>query len=265
MTSGDSAFDRNLNEIFGRELEMIKAGVFERYVDINEAALQILYGTYNWPANGEGDFLFWAHLDRHSVVLNPPLELVAEHEKALGILLTGLGKNDRKLLARRLIGKPQGATAFSAEKNPYEHLFQWVDPSELVIGNNFKKDGPKRFSWRLDTYDLVLVKKRDLEPFVKLFGGSGSANASHVTTADTESVSHSAGRPRKWDWDAIFCEVVIHANQPDGLPDTQAALVNWVMDKCMELYGNYPSEGQIKKKIKPIYAALRKEAQNSSG
>lgn len=65
------------------------------------------------------------------------------------------------------------------------------------------------------------------------------------------------GRPRKWDWDRILAEVVLLANTPDGLPNSQAELERFVMEHCQETYGHEPAPSLIRQKIAPIYQKLR--------
>ncbi len=69
------------------------------------------------------------------------------------------------------------------------------------------------------------------------------------------------GRPRKWDWDEIFTEIVLLANTPDGLPETQADLERWVAEKFIELCGDHPSPSWIRKMIGPIYQRIRFKSQ----
>ena len=65
------------------------------------------------------------------------------------------------------------------------------------------------------------------------------------------------GRPRKWDWDRILAEVVLLANTPDGIPEKQSDLENWVCARCRELFDDEPSVSQVRKKVAPIYQSLR--------
>lgn len=67
-----------------------------------------------------------------------------------------------------------------------------------------------------------------------------------------------SGRPRKWDWDWMYVEVVILANEPNGLPTDLATLEDWVAQKFTDKFGEAPSESHIRGKLAPIYQALRR-------
>lgn len=59
----------------------------------------------------------------------------------------------------------------------------------------------------------------------------------------------SAGRPQKYDWDLFWAEVVKIANTPNGLPETQAELVDKMAEWCSQKWGDEPGVSTIRKKI----------------
>lgn len=71
------------------------------------------------------------------------------------------------------------------------------------------------------------------------------------------------GRPAEYDWDAFIVEIIRRANEPDGLPSTQAELVSamlaWFSDTC----GREPAESAVKDRVSKIYRRLA-EAKNQA-
>ncbi|MDJ0944575.1 MAG: hypothetical protein QNJ30_14010 [Kiloniellales bacterium] len=68
---------------------------------------------------------------------------------------------------------------------------------------------------------------------------------------------HSSGRPRKYDWDAFYREVIRIANLPDGLPATQAELDRTMAEWFQRTYGQEPSESVLKERVRNIYRHLK--------
>jgi len=83
-------------------------------------------------------------------------------------------------------------------------------------------------------------------------------------TSTQESVApvvNRGGRPQEHDWDGFVLEIVRVANQPDGLPDTQAELVRTMLEWFGVRYGREPAESAVKARISKIYNYLA-EAKN---
>ena len=66
------------------------------------------------------------------------------------------------------------------------------------------------------------------------------------------------GRPQEYDWDAFVMEIISRANHPDGLPETQAALVNEMLGWFADTYSKEPAESAVKDRISKIYRYLSK-------
>lgn len=80
-------------------------------------------------------------------------------------------------------------------------------------------------------------------------------------SSETDEILARKGRPPKWNWEQINLEIILLANRPDGLPETQALLETWVAQKCIELFGDEPGISTIRLKIGPIYRRLRDQGQ----
>lgn len=68
----------------------------------------------------------------------------------------------------------------------------------------------------------------------------------------------SKGRPPKYNWDAFFTEMVLMANQPDGLPARPVELEKLMTDWCQNNWPEEPGISTIKEKISLIYQAIEK-------
>ena len=64
------------------------------------------------------------------------------------------------------------------------------------------------------------------------------------------------GRPREWDWDAMFIEMFRVANSPDGLPDKQADMVRHLQSWFSKAIDAEPAETEIKARVSKIYNGL---------
>lgn len=72
------------------------------------------------------------------------------------------------------------------------------------------------------------------------------------------------GRPQEHDWNAFIFEIIRRANQPDGLPDTQAELVREMLTWFQSKTGREPAESAVKDRISKIYRYMA-EAKNLEG
>ena len=73
----------------------------------------------------------------------------------------------------------------------------------------------------------------------------------------TEARIAQAGRPRRYDWDGFYTEIVAIADL-DGLPEIQADLERRMAEWCSLNWGSEPSDEAIRQKIAPIYRHPRK-------
>jgi hypothetical protein len=64
------------------------------------------------------------------------------------------------------------------------------------------------------------------------------------------------GRPRKYDWDALTIEIIRIANSPDGLPESQAELIEQLLQWCENTWGKQPAESSVKSRVSKIFNEL---------
>ncbi len=69
------------------------------------------------------------------------------------------------------------------------------------------------------------------------------------------------GRPREYDWDRFFLEIIRKANTPDGLPEKQADLIKEMLTWFRNTFDSEPAESAVKGRISKIYQYLA-EAKN---
>lgn len=65
------------------------------------------------------------------------------------------------------------------------------------------------------------------------------------------------GRPVEYDWDSFTMEIILRANSPDGLPETQAELIRDLLQWFSDNYGVEPAESAVKQRISKIYSYLK--------
>lgn len=75
--------------------------------------------------------------------------------------------------------------------------------------------------------------------------------------SQTKVETNSGGRPTEYDWDGFTMEIIRLANTPDGLPETQAELVQIMLLWFNNTYGKEPAESSVKSRISKIYKYLR--------
>jgi len=66
------------------------------------------------------------------------------------------------------------------------------------------------------------------------------------------------GRPKKFDWDAIWAEIcrIVHF---DGVPETQAELVSRVQSWCQSELGAAPETSTLKPKVRSLFKKLNRD------
>ena len=69
-------------------------------------------------------------------------------------------------------------------------------------------------------------------------------------------VKSKGGRPREYDWDALTIEIIRIANSPDGLPETQAEIIEQLLQWCENAWGKQPADSSVKSRISKIYNEL---------
>lgn len=95
----------------------------------------------------------------------------------------------------------------------------------------------------------------------KLYGWGGTQYTEEITVhpmprnpASQSSPSRSSrGRPRIYDWDSFYIQVVRIANTVDGLPPRLGELERVMQEWCLENWGREPQESQIREKLTRLY------------
>jgi hypothetical protein len=64
-------------------------------------------------------------------------------------------------------------------------------------------------------------------------------------------------RGASYKWEDFTAEIVSIANHPDGLPETQADLVDRMASWCLERWGKQPAESMLKAKISAICKQIK--------
>ncbi len=96
------------------------------------------------------------------------------------------------------------------------------------------------------------------------FPMSGQPLVATVQVAAPIAAPNRGGRPAEHDWNTFTMEIIRKANQPDGLPETQAELVREMLMWFQEKYGREPADSAVKDRISKIYRYLH-EAKNPVG
>ena len=135
-----------------------------------------------------------------------------------------------------------------------------IPPKKIDDTNIFDEDEDTRIQGIM--FDELVIEAAQLEELFA-FGPKmselkyGATTSRSADGADLQGPLPKIGRPRKWDWERILSEVVLLANTPDGLPEKQSDLETWVCARCRELFNEEPALSQIRKKVAPIYQAIR--------
>jgi hypothetical protein len=84
---------------------------------------------------------------------------------------------------------------------------------------------------------------------------SSTPTAKLVKSTSTP-IANKGGRPAEYDWDSFMLEIVRRANDPDGLPDSQAELVRDMQQWFADKFESEPAESSVKSRISKIYKYL---------
>ena len=154
-------------------------------------------------------------------------------------------------------------------QNPAPHailraLAGAIKRSELQAdssGNPYLSEGGYNFS-RVKREDLRAYADRNGQRPAFLFDTLLSEAAAEKTQQpallreDSGLDKSKGGRPREYDWDAFTIEIIRIAHTPDGLPETQTALIKQMLRWCQDKWGKEPAESAVKSRISKIYNGL---------
>ncbi len=155
-----------------------------------------------------------------------------------------------------------------------------LNPSELLAAKQVIVDGIYSGQLRAFTgenpyhhigkHERTLVHRRDLMDLARSKGvypaflfdtlapfQNGATTVEDGKTADTRG-KNKGGRPQEYDWDTFIFEIIRLANTPDGLPETQAELIRYMLEWYSENFGSEPAESSVKQRISKIYNYLDK-------
>jgi len=118
-----------------------------------------------------------------------------------------------------------------------------IEIADVRLKHNLKRDLLERICIKNITLDI----SRLMRAFGENVRPEGKEDAAPA----------SRGAPPKYNWDAIWAEIVVKADL-DGLPKTQADCIRWISDWCQKEYGEAPSETMLKEKLRPVYRHRRK-------
>ena len=134
------------------------------------------------------------------------------------------------------------------------------------IGSTRGRFFQKFFCLRLGDYSKSLVTRDNLMAFASAKGQRpaflfdtlmpDAAGSEPPGVVDHQTIKSKGGRPREYDWDAVTIEIIRIANSPDGLPESQAALVEQLLQWCENTWGKQPAESSVKARTSKVFRAL---------
>jgi hypothetical protein len=159
-----------------------------------------------------------------------------------------------------------------------------------ILSRELQADSSMNFFHRVGDFAQSYVSRADLEAFARKrnlypaflfdtlapFGDQNRASPSVILPPASNSspplrpdelsplpskAINKGGRPQEYDWDSFTMEIIHRANQPDGLPDTQAELVRDMLSWFNDRFASEPAESSVKSRISKIYKYLA-EAKN---
>lgn len=156
-----------------------------------------------------------------------------------------------------------GKTVQGSNLNVPQHLgpsdFNWdlSRPLDAWGTGPYPDYGVSGWSWEARPIELIEVSTDDL---IHVLGNSGQQSArSGQSNEELKPISKNrGGRPRKYDWDAFYTEVIRLANTPDGLPDERSELNQHMKDWCATNFLTQPDELDIRNRIRQILEKIGK-------
>jgi hypothetical protein len=117
----------------------------------------------------------------------------------------------------------------------------------------------------IGNHDKSLVSRSDLEKFARMKRDFPAFLFDTLLTSGAEgqgaestppAPKNKGGRPPEHDWDAVTIEVIRVANKPDGLPDSQAELIDHLLEWSGRTLGREPPLSSVKARVSKIYKGL---------
>ena len=241
----------------------------DEWVLFNEAANWIAFGDYIFPGVGRRSYLDLMVSDgmfEEESTMNK-----GRFDLAVDQLLAAIGSGKIRLFGR--YEKTVGLEVIDGKQvqNSLKLRMHELKPEDVAKDDFYENDDSYHIAdqW----YDRLVVKVNELErvfaPFQRFASHEQVAQLEVCRIAQEEPLpligsGKKRGRPRIWNWDEIFAEVIALANTPDGLPETRAALSRFIAEYCQRTYGNEPSPSTVKEKVSSIFDRLSRKAGNSA-
>lgn len=243
--------------------EHAKEIALAKYVQFDEAASWIAFGTYSWPAVGPtsivqmliaGDFLQWQETQRR--------EMEIKFEFARDQLFAAAGNG-----TTMLIGKPPAKDLeqdiTNDPKIPRAQFFEIVPGEPLKNGDWSEYPDGYRIGER--DYVALFVQSQDLN---RLFGAfhldaaaSPNSDSTYGAAEDAPEMPHKQrGRRPKWQWEQILAAVGFQIGQQGRIPESQADLERMIAQYCQDEFGDEPSSGMTREKASPMFDRLRRNS-----
>jgi hypothetical protein len=222
------------------------------YITYDKAVLWICYGVFA-DARSNADSLErtlskWANRGQENSA--DGYDALERFQLAFEQLQTAVRHGRLHLIAKYWI--PGESDLVHPEYIAPKEQYQIITAADLAE-NEIEEVEDGQYSFGEHTIELLLVPYAELE----IIFGSMVRNLVQVTTSvpRTAGPVTKMGRRRSWDWDWLYVQIVLLANQPDGLPKTEAELERWAENRFLREYGVAPDPSHIRKKIAPIYQA----------
>lgn len=166
----------------------------------------------------------------HVDSMDPP-EVLAVRQMLTGGILSGLLPADTSTNALRMIGNHKDSLVLRADLEVFARSRNLFPP------------------FLFDT----------LTPFPEkeLYARIRDRNSVDASPAEPTATNR-GGRPVEYDWDSFTLEIILRANSPDGLPETQAELIRDMLQWFSDTYGVEPAESAVKQRISKVYSYLKK-------
>ena len=150
------------------------------------------------------------------------------------------------------------------EKSQLTPILQLL--SAAIQAGNLPADSSKNSLTMIGDYSKTFVSRDDLMALANskgqrpvflfdiLMPETGSKELPE--SEDNFPAKSKGGRPREYDWDALTIEIIRIANSPDGLPETQAELIEHLLQWCENTWGKQPADSSVKSRVSTIYNKL---------